>query len=206
MVIRIPLLAAALIGLAFTSACTTTSKGDPLPASSTGTTPSGSGNEKLPYAGAPTVKNPLDSSEYERDPCKSLSPEQAQSLNLPATGKTDEDEPLGVGCTWRNEATRGEADIVFLVDDRRGLSPEYESRNQGELPNFEELPAVEGYPAITRKGADKYGGCTVVVGVADDMAFEVSVALSQANIGKREPCEVASQVAGLAVQTMKRGA
>jgi hypothetical protein len=42
--------------------------------------------------------------------------------------------------------------------------------------------------------------------VADDMAFESIVQLSQANVGKKDPCEVAVEVAGLALQTMKAGA
>lgn len=98
------------------------------------------------------------------------------------------------------------ARINFLVDDPRGLSPEYDANRKGKWEFFEELPDIEGYPAITR-GTDlrEDGSCTAVVGVADDLAFELIVQLSLTNIGKRDPCEVAAEVAGLALQTMKAG-
>src|SRR6266498_3515072 len=173
MLIRRSLLAASLLGLALVSACTTTSKGDPLPANPTETTTSdsaprtsGSGGEELPFAGAPKVDNPLDTSRYEKDPCKSLTADQAKSQNLPETGTIDEKVVLGIGCDWFNPETHGEISIDFLVDDPRGLSPEYQTRT--EYAFFEELPDIEGFPAIARGGATDrdYGICTVMVGVA----------------------------------------
>ena len=215
MLIRRSLLLASLFGLAIASACTTTSKGDPLPANSTGvatskSTPrtSGGGEEELPFAGAPKVANPLDTSRYEQDPCLSLSSEQARELNLPAVGKATENEVLGVGCEWYNEETRGNVTIVFIVDDPRGLSPEYATNNRKEWAYFEVLPAIEGYPAVVRSLVDDrdIGHCTVVVGAADDMAFETILRLSQANVGQKDPCATAAEVAGLALKTMKQGA
>ena len=162
----------------------------------------------MPFAGAPEVDDPLDTSRYEQDPCKALSAEQAQELNLPAAGKPTDDEVLGTGCDWFNEESRGEVQIVFIVDDPRGLSPEYEANNRGDWAYFDELPRIEGYPAVARSRLDDRdnGRCTVVVGVADDMAFETVLRLSDANVGHRKPCEVASDVAGKALETMKVGA
>jgi hypothetical protein len=215
MLVRRSLLAASLLGLALISACTETSEGSPRAATTETTTstsnPGGTGNggdEDLPFAGAPKVDNPLDTSRYEQDPCRSLTAEQAQQLNLPPTGTIDKDVALSIGCEWFNEQTRGEVNIDFVVDDPRGLSPEYESHQEGEFELFEELPDIEGYPAIIRSTADTrdLGQCSVVVGVADDMVFASNVQLSRANIGQRDPCEVAVQVAGMALQTMKAGA
>ena len=212
MAIRRLLVLISLVGLACASACTINSQGDPKPANTTETADSGSsprtsgnGNEELPYAGAPKVNNPLDTSRFEKDPCQSLTADQAQSLNVPATGTINDNAALATACDWKNPTTRGFVEIAFIVDDPYGLSQEYDAKNRGEFPNFKELPKIDGYPAITRDGADKWGGCTVVVGVADDMSFEASVELSQANIGKKDPCDVAVQVAGLALQTMKSG-
>jgi hypothetical protein len=216
MLLRGSLLAAGLLGLALVSACTETSEGSPRAASSEintstsspGTTGNG-GDEELPFAGAPKVDNPLDTSRYEQDPCQALTPDQAQSLNLPPTGTINNDVALGIGCDWINKETQGDVSLAFLVDDARGLSPEYKSNNDGEWKFFEELPKIEGYPAIARSSSDNTrdsGFCTVVVGVADDMAFVSSLQLSQANIGQKDPCEVAAQVAGLALETMKAGA
>jgi hypothetical protein len=207
--IRRSLAIASLLGIAIVSACTISSEGEPRPVDSTGSmTSSSSGNgEELPFAGAPKVNDPLDTSRYEKDPCLSLTSAQAQSLNLPPTGTFNE-ATLTVGCTWLNTQTRGEVNIDFIVDDPRGLSPEYQANRSGKWEFFEELPTIEGYPAVARAGIDSRddGTCTVVVGVADDMAFASSVQLSLANIENGDPCKKAAEVAGLALQTMEAGA
>jgi len=205
MLFRRSLLLTCMLGLAVVSACTTTSDGDPLPANSSATRPSSDNGEELPFAGAPKVNDPLDTSRYEQDPCRSLTADQAKGLNLPSTGKIDNDVSLGIGCEWQNSTTRGYVEIVFIVDDPRGLSPEYENKKDFEF--FDVLSDIEGYPAVARGNDDRdTGRCTVVVGVADDMAFETILRLSPANVGNIEPCEKAAEVAGLAVQTMKEGA
>lgn len=216
MLLRRSLLAVSLLGLALVSACTETSKGDPRAATTETTTSTSTpgttgndGDEELPYAGAPKVGNPLDTTRYEQDPCQSLTADQTQPLNLPATGETMENVALGNGCTWFNEETQGEAQIVFSVSkSKKGLSSEYQAYQDGKWKIFEELPEIEGYPAIIRASSDTrdLGDCTVVVGVADDMVFESILQLSQANVGQKDPCEVAVQIAGLALQTMKAGA
>ena len=205
MLIRRSLVAAILLGFMSISACTTTSKGDPLPAESTGAPTSGSG-EDLPFGGAPKVNDPLDTSRYEKDPCQSLTADQTQSLNLPATGKIEDNVLLAVGCEWKNLTTRGYAQIEFVVEDPRGLSPDY--RNRNKFAYFEVLPDIQGYPAIARDAVDDRdnGYCIVLVGVADDMKFASNVQLSQANIEQKDPCEMATKVAGMALQTMKQGA
>jgi hypothetical protein len=169
---------------------------------------SGKGDEELPFAGAPKVKNPLDTSKYEQDPCKALSAEQAQYLNLPPTGTVDDEVALSTACEWKNPTTHGYVRILFLVGDPRGLSPDYELNQKGKWAYFEALSDIEGYPAIARDGSDERdsGYCVVMVGVADDMAFGVSLQLSQANVGRKKPCAKAAEVAGLALKTMKEGA
>jgi hypothetical protein len=115
---------------------------------------------------------------------------------------------LGTGCEWRNPETRGSVQIVFAAGSQDGLSSEYQAHNDGKWEYFEELPDIEGYPAVIRAGTDdrELGHCIVVVGVADDMVFESILQLSQANIGQKDPCAVATQVAGLVLQTIKKGA
>jgi uncharacterized protein DUF3558 len=214
MVIRRFLLTVSLLGLVFAAACTTTSQGEPHGVGSTGGEASTSaphtseGDEDLPFAGAPKVDTPLDTSSYEQDPCKSLSADQAENLSLPSAGRIDHDVVLGVGCDWVNKETGGEVEIVFVVGDPTGLSSEYDANKRGEWEFFEELPDIEGYPAIARGDPDDrdIGHCTVVVGVADDMAFETILRLSEVNVDRLKPCDVASEVAGMAVRTMKEGA
>lgn len=162
----------------------------------------------MPFAGAPKVTDPLDTSRYEQDPCQSLTADQAQSRNLPPTGTINNKVALSKACEWKNPTTRGYVQISFIVDDPRGLSPEYDANNRKKWAYFDILPKIEGFPAVARditEGRDN-GYCSVVVGVADDMAFESNVQLSQANVGFKEPCGVAVDIAGLALQTMIQGA
>jgi uncharacterized protein DUF3558 len=214
MFIRRSLLALGLLGLVFAAACTTTSRGEPHAVGSTGGDASSSaphtseGDEDLPFARAPKVDTPLDTSSYERDPCTSLSADQAANLSLPSVGKIDHDVVLGVGCDWVNKETGGEVEIVFVVGGPTGPSSEYDANKRGEWEFFEELPDIEGYSAIARGDPDDrdIGHCTVVVGVADDMAFETILRLSDVNVDRLKPCDVASEVAGMALRTMKEGA
>lgn len=213
MSVRRLLLTTSLLGFVFVSACTTTSHGEPRPATETSmsdstSTPSESNDEDLPFAGAPKVDDPLDTSRFEKDPCQALTADQAESLNLPAKGTLNDKVTLGIGCDWRNPETRGEVKINFIVDDPRGISPEYDAAEQGKWAYFDELPPIDGYPAIARDAVDDRdtGYCIVVVGVADDMAFESIVQLSGANVREKDPCDVAADVAGLALETMKAGA
>ena len=203
-----------LLCLAVVTGCTTISQGDPRPASSTETGPTtslpstgGDGEEELPFAGAPKVDNPLDTTRYEQEPCQALIAEQAEALNLPATGEIMDNVALGNACEWNNKTTRGYVQIYFGVDDPRGLSPEYEVNERGGWKYFKELPDIEGYPAVIRLGADNRdtGLCLVVVGVADDMSFESIAQLSQVNVGVKDPCVAAAEVAKLALETMKNG-
>lgn len=212
MLIRRLLQLASLLGLGLVTACTTTSNGDPRPADNTASSSapqtSGNGEEELPFAGAPKVTDPLNTSRYEQDPCQSLTADQAQSQNLPPTGTINDEVALSKACEWRNPTTRGYVQISFIVDDPRGLSPEYDANNRGKLAYFDVLPNIEGFPAVARDITDdrENGYCSVAVGVADDMVFDSNVQLSQANIGHKDPCEIASDIARLALQTMKQGA
>lgn len=158
------------------------------------------------FAGAPKVDDPLDTSRFEADPCQTLGADQTQPLNLPATGEPMAHVALGVGCEWKNTESRGYAQIIFADEGQDGLSAEYQADADGDWEYFEELPDIEGYPAITRAGSDSrdVGHCIVVVGVADDLVFESIAQLSERNVGHKDPCVMAAQAAGLALQTMKR--
>ena len=97
--------------------------------------------------------------------------------------------------------------IAFFVKSPDGLSAEYRANNDGKWAYFDELPPIDGLPAVARDISDdrENGGCPVVVGVSDELTFEVDLQLSQSNVGEKEPCEVAADVAGMAVETMKAG-
>lgn len=199
-----------LLAMAVAAGCTTTSEGTPTPATSieggtsgTGTKPSEEG-EELPFAGAPKVDDPLDTTRFEEDPCQTLTGAQTKELDLPSTG-SPVDRPLGNSCRWRDSATRADAEVHFSSEDPRGLSAMYDTKD--EYAYFDELPPIEGYPAVATDVIDDrdIGRCIVVVGTSDEITFDASVQLSEADVSKKDPCEVAAQVAGMALETIKRG-
>jgi hypothetical protein len=194
--------------------CTTTTAGQatsvpgsaPETGSDTTTQSSEPGSDELPSHGAPKVTDPLDTTKFQENPCLSLTSEQSDSVfELSPSGEPYESE-LGKACKWRNDSTRGEVDVVFLDKDPRGLSAEYEVNEDGRWAYFEEL-TLEGYPAVARSQVDRRdgGACTIVVGASDEIAFEVPVQLSTANIGNRDACAVAEDVTKEVIKTMKAG-
>jgi hypothetical protein len=193
--------------------CTTTSPGEATPAPTTeistadsASTPPDEGD--LPAHGAPKVANPLDTDRFQDDPCALLTASQAQDeLNLPPTGKP-EGIALGKGCNWFNRDTRGEVTLGLLTGNPNGLSAAYEANQRGDYAYFTELSPIDGYPAIASDVADRRssGACIVDVGVTDELLLDVALSLSQNNVGTKDPCEVAAQVAGLALRTMKEAA
>jgi hypothetical protein len=207
-------LLAALAVVTIVAGCTSTSAGSPRPESGhedgadVSTPPSTektSGGNELPYAGAPSVNNPLDSGQFQQDPCKALTASQADTLGLQTPGKLD-DGSLGNTCEFRVRTDRlALVEIASLDKNPFGVSAVYQAEEDGKLELFEPLDPVDGYPVVAYAALDRRdsGACAVVVGVSDEIAFEVALQQSAANIGKKDPCETAAMVAGLVVETMK---
>lgn len=187
--------------------CTTATVGNATSATDPpDSTQSESPSAELPTDGAPKVEDPLDTSRFQMDPCLILTSDQSEELNLGGSGKPAE-SALGGACEWRNDTTRGRVRIAFFEKSTDGLSAEYRAEKDGKWAYFDELPPVDGLPAVARDITDdrKNGGCPVVVGVTDKLTFEVDLQQSEANVGRREPCEVAVDVAEMAVATMRKG-
>lgn len=89
-----------------------------------------------------------------------------------------------------------------------GLSSLYQAYEDGKYAFFNELAPIEGYPAVSFDAIDRRdtGSCTVMVGVSDEIAFEIALQQSSANIGQTDPCETAVMVAGMALRTMQEAA
>lgn len=196
--------------LAVAAGCTTTSAGSPLPVPGGGSTenssaPSPPAGTEVPYAGAPKVEDPLDTTQFQQDPCQALTAAQADKLNVRFPGESGEG-PLGNTCEFRGRSDeRALIDVRSLDKYPHGLSATYQAEKDGKWVHFAELPPIEGYPAVAYDGVDQRetGGCVVDVGTADEVAFEIVLQLSTDNIDKKDPCETAAMVAGLVLQTMK---
>jgi hypothetical protein len=212
--LRLPVV---MLGVVLFAGCTSTSAGSPRPVStgdvtvdSTGPTSPSSGTEpgvELPYAGAPAVENPLDTTRFQQDPCQSLTAAQAKELNVNWPGEPRE-AALGNACEFRGRSDRRAlVEVAFLDKNPRGLSAVYKANEDGKWAFFEELGLIEGHPAAAYGRLDQRdtGGCAVDVGASDEIAFEISMQLSTANVGKKDPCETAAMVVGMVVATMKAG-
>ncbi|MGB3441835.1 MAG: DUF3558 domain-containing protein [Actinophytocola sp.] len=201
--LRIAIIAVSAIGLA---ACTTTAAGNPIPDqvksghAPTSEPPSTDENppgDELPSDGAPKVENPLDVSHFEQNPCDALTPQQANTLNVEATG-TRADTNFGNGCMWRNPETGGSAIISFLSKAKRGLSDTYRSNKNGEFKYFEPIDDIEGFPAVAwdTDSESPTNQCSVTVGITDQLSMQTLTELSSDNIGQKDPCEVGVTVTG----------
>lgn len=208
--IRIAIIAVSAMGLA---ACTAPAAGNPVPdqvnsteaptseTPSTGENPS---DDELPSDGAPKVENPIDVRHFEQNPCDALTPQQANKLNVEATG-TRADTSFGNGCMWRNTETGGSAIISFLSKAKRGLSDTYRSHENGEFEYFEPIDDLEGFPAAAwdTDSATPVNQCSVTVGITDQLSMQTLTELSRDNVGQKDPCEVGVTVTGEFLTTIK---
>jgi hypothetical protein len=204
---RLSLLIATL-GLVLVTGCTTTSEGTPLPGpTTTNASPDEPTSDDLPSDGAPKVDNPLDAAHFEQNPCDALTPEDAQTLNVPSTGEQTGDS-LGKGCQWINKQTSGSLSIDFFSGDKRGLSSLYQEAKRNNFPYFAQIDDIEGHPAVAfhPEVAKPTADCVVAVGVTDQLVFDTRVAVSDANIGKKNPCDLAAQTASMMLKTMREAA
>lgn len=205
---RLPVVLA-VVGMVVVSGCTVPSEGTPLPATSTQEPSSGS-NSDLPSDGAPKVENPLDASHFEQKPCDALKPEDAKTLNVPPEGEQQKGSNLGEWCMWFNHDTNGSLSAYFFSGDERGLSSVYREAHATGWAYFERIDDVEGHPAVvynlSRKKEQPKEGCTVAVGLTDQLVFTADVSISDAKLGNADPCPYAVQAAGMMMRTMQEAA
>lgn len=173
-------------------------------------TASGAPVETLPHSGAPKVENPIaDTSQWEGDPCNLLTAQQLGSIGLKVPDPQREDVPsTGPGCYWEFDADSASGFSVSFASQGtgKGLSNLYKHKELGTAKVFEELPAIEGHPAlifIVDEDRRSEGECSVAVGLRDDLTVGVDLTADPSTAQGKEPCEWAEKVARLAVQTMK---
>lgn len=183
----------------------------PLPQSSNVPQESVSATPGLPHSGAPKVPSPIaDTAQWESDPCKLLTADQFSELGLAVLEPQREDAAdLGPGCLWE-----ADSDKYIAISDglatvqREGLSTAYKNNQAGEIKYFEELPSIEGHPAVIAEIEDlrSEGECGVAVGLRDDLSMTVAVQADTGTKQGKDPCGWAVKVATAAVKTMKGSA
>ncbi|ANZ35458.1 hypothetical protein BBK82_04550 [Lentzea guizhouensis] len=175
--------------------------GTPTPTSQ----PTGTGQS----GGAPKVGTPLDVTVFEAAPCTAVTPAQVEAFGLTGvTGKVNTTAP-GKACLWTgvNTAARSSPGLVILPDGTN-LGTIYANKDNGTYAAFEELPAIQGYPAALTLAADlrAQGNCEISVGVSDDRAILFTFSSLSGSPRFADPCGSLTEFANLAITTIKAGA
>ncbi len=73
---------------------------------------------------------------------------------------------------------------------------------------FEPLEAIDGFP-VTAYGTEderaSRGKCTVALGTSDNETIDIVLEQSEANIGKKDPCNAAREAAIRVLATVRGG-
>lgn len=139
-----------------------------------------------------------------------ISAEQIQSLGMKPPEPERKDTSTGVGCYWEFDFDTASSFGASLgtTGGRQGLSNVYKLKEMGESGHFEELPDIEGLPAVIAGPEDQTaeGTCSVAVGLRDDLIFGVDMTADPSIEQGKDPCGWAVKLATAAVQTMKGSA
>ncbi|WP_290051302.1 DUF3558 domain-containing protein [Amycolatopsis solani] len=187
------------------NACTTSTGGTASPTVSNSdqpsTLPSTSG---LPGPGVPKVQTPIDVARFKQSPCDALTADQvSELLGQGVTPQADLEAPAGPSCSANPpQVTQASVLVIFTNVSNRGLTGVYEAKYRFFLP----LAPVDGYPAVAYGLADDRAGrgrCQIAIGTSDTQTVDIAVGQSEANIGKKDPCEAARDVASLVLGNLR---
>ena len=198
------LLSASLLAL---TACTPQTTGTPSPSSnSPGRTSSGSADQ-VPGAGAPKVENPINVTRFLQAPCDALTAEQVDSfLGKGVSPKPDLKGQAGPECFWHSPSiSQAGVGVIFTHAANLGLTSVYAARGT-KYPFFKPLEPIDGYPLVAYDGEgdqSSKGRCTVAVGASNTQAIDISITQSEENVGKKDPCIAAREVAGKVLTNLK---
>ncbi|WP_326945806.1 DUF3558 domain-containing protein [Amycolatopsis sp. NBC_01307] len=188
--------------------CTGTTRGNPRPSSeSPGQTATPDTADQVPGPGVPKVETPVDLTRFRQFPCEALSESQAGELIGPEVQtRPDLESPAGPACSWNPpDASRPLVRVIFDRAATAGLTSFYKDKSV-KYALFTPLQPINGYPVVAYgvyDARDTEGVCSVAVGTSDQEVFDVGLTLSQANVGKKDPCDVAREGAIRALTTIR---
>lgn len=192
--------------LAALSACSTpTVDGSPTPTSG-GPSPAPSSSASLP-PGVPKVEHPIDVTRFKHEPCTALTKPQVEELLSPRAEAKPRDGSAGPACRWSIPSTsRPVVDVIFSNFEDSGTAKFY----AGKGTNFkllEPLEPIDGYPVTAYGVIDirSQGDCSVALGTSDTQTLGISATLSEANVGKKDPCAIAREAAIRVLATIRGG-
>lgn len=191
------LVSAGLIGLALVQGCSSTPE---TGAPSQTVSPSASSPSSIL---APKVQNPLPVSVIGRHPCISaLTNSQMTQLlgEVPPADHTD--NAAGPGCGWTKPSTAAAINVAWMTGLKNGLS-DYYAQKQSDA--YQQPVTIDGYPAVAYNSTDAppVGDCSVGVGIADNLVFDVHFIVGSDRRGKLNPCDAAKVIAGDVLANLK---
>jgi hypothetical protein len=171
-------------------------------------TPAPASAPELPNSGAPKVDNPLPAKVLDGNPCDSaLTAEQVQGY----LGRTDppdsKDSELGPTCDWASDS--GSSAGIFLAYETKtgqGISLTYKNVKPKAKRWVDDLDPVQGYPTVgyVAVGTTDNRTCVVVVGIADNLAYSVSLSIGDAAVQTgKDACQLGRGVADTVLTNLK---
>jgi hypothetical protein len=122
------------------------------------------------------------------------------------SGKPDLEAPAGPTCAWDSvSVSQAGVGVIFMSADELGLTSVYEAKGK-QYQLFEPLESVEGFPVVAYGVNDERttrGRCAIAMGVSDTQAVDIHVAQSESNIGKKDPCAAARDVASQVLDNLR---
>ncbi|RJQ87703.1 DUF3558 domain-containing protein [Amycolatopsis panacis] len=179
------------------------------PADSVPATSVSSDAGQVPGPGVPKVQNPIDTAQVAKNPCSSLTDDQANGLfGGPLPGDPDLHSPAGPACNWDGGSAHGYARVGVIVTNvaPQGLTSVYASKGTS-YKYFQPLAPVGGYPAVAYDvSAERSPGeCNMAVGISDTQVIDIAVRQQKSRIGSKEPCVSAQEVAVMVIGNIRGG-
>ncbi|WIY07296.1 DUF3558 domain-containing protein [Amycolatopsis mongoliensis] len=189
------------------AACTTTQNGTATPSQTDSVTPSTSDpDSQLPGAGVPGVAIPIDTTQFQQKPCTTLTDAQiAELLGPNVEPKEEQTGEAGPSCFWHPKSvTQAAVSVIYATKNRRGLTSIYQQQGT-TFPLFIPMDPIDGYPTVAYGQADlrSKGNCAIALGTSNQDIVDVSVGLSEGNIGKKDPCAAAHEVAATVLNNFR---
>lgn len=195
---------AALLAL---SACSTpATNGIPAPSSSGArhslNPPEQPGND------VPRVKDPIDLTRVKQAPCNALTDAQAKELLGQSVESKAREGQFGPVCMWSVPSTvRPHIGVLFSNLPDSGTARFYAAKGT-DYKLLEPLEPIDGYPLTAYDTEDQRvskGRCAVALGTSDTETISIALEQSEANIGKKDPCDAARQAAIGVLATVRGG-
>ncbi|MFC9251063.1 DUF3558 domain-containing protein [Amycolatopsis thailandensis] len=179
-----------------------TTNGTPTPTSSA----TSSSSSQLPGDGVPKVKDAIDLSRIKQAPCNALTDTQAKDLLGQGVESKGREGQTGPACMWSIPSTvRPQIDVLFSNLPDSGTARFYAAKGK-DYKLLEPIEPIDGYPLTAYGSEDQRaskGRCAVALGTSDTETISIALEQSDANIGKKDPCDAAREAAIRVLATIR---